>query len=244
MKIPDDKVEIIDETVVAGNMPDESEEVTEEKVDDTTKEENVSKKEEETIARMKRLEESQERLMRVFTSPEFFAKLGNSMKQEPTKEVKAEPTLEEIQAEKDRLENMSRQEFLSHALSKVSEAAVKVVKPEIDKLATQMSTFISSQANVSAESVVKDFIDRVGQAEFDKYGAAMEAKANKTRGVSIDEIYTLVSGKKAPKFPQVKIPNKTLKPGEGLREMTEQKDLSLDEAASRNFDHIFGKSKR
>jgi len=243
MKIPDNEVEIIDETVVAGNMPDEGEDAKE-KVDDTTDKENVSKKEEETSTRMKRLEESQERLMKVFTSPEFFAKLGNSMKQEPVKEVKAIPTAEQVQAERDRLEGMSRQEFLSHALSKVSKAATDVVKPEIDKLATQMATFISGQANVAAQGTVKDFIDRVGQAEFDKYGAAMEAKANTTRGNSMDDLYSLVSGKKAPQYPQARIPNKTLKPGEGLREMTEQKDLSLDEASSRNFDHIFGKSRK
>jgi len=83
----------------------------------------------------------------------------------------------------------------------------------------------------------------VGQAEFDKYGAAMEAKARKVKGLSMDEIYELVSGKKAPKYAQSRVPNKTLKPGEGLRVLTEQKDLPMDEAASRNFDHIFGKYK-
>lgn len=242
MKLPDDKVEIIDETVVAGNMPDESEETAEEKVDDTTKE-KVSKKEEEANVRMKKLEESQDRLMKVFTSPEFFAKLGSSMKQEPVKEVKAEPTADEIQADKDRLDAMSRQEFLAHTLSKVGEATSTAIKPEIEKLATQMSTFITGQANISAKSVVSDFIDRAGQAEFDKYGAAMEVKANNVKGASIDEIYTLVSGKVAPKYAQSRIPNKTVKPGEGLRESTEAKDLPLEEAGSKNFDRIFGKSR-
>ena len=241
MFMPDDKVEIIDETVVAGNMPDESEDT--EKVDDTTDKEALSKKEEETNARMKGLEESNSRLMKMFTSPEFFAKLGNSMKPAPKDVVIAKPTAEEAQAESDKLEAMNRREFLSHTLSKVGEAASAAVKPEVEKLSTQMSTFIKSQAENSAGGAVKDFISRVGQAEFDKHGAVMEAKANATRGLSMDDLYELASGKKAPKYAQNIIPNKTLKPGEGLKEMTEQKDLNLDEASSRNFDHIFGKSK-
>ena len=241
MFVPDDKVEIIDETVVTGDMPDESEKVAE-KVDDTTSKEALLKKEEETNGRMKRLEESNGRLMKMFTSPEFFAKLGNSMKP-VSKDVIAKPTAAEAQAYTDKLEAMNRQEFLSHTLSKVGEAATAAVKPEVEKLSTQMSTFIKAQAENSAGGAVKDFISRVGQTEFDKYGAVMQAKANATKGLSMDDLYELASGKKAPKYAQNIIPNKTLKPGEGLKEMTEQKDLSLDEASSRNFDHIFGKSK-
>jgi len=241
MTMPDDKVEIIDETVVAGDMPGESEDAN--KVDDTTDKEALSKKEEETNTRMKGLEESNARLMKMFTSPEFFAKLGNSMKPAPKDVVIAKPTAEEAQAYTDKLEAMNRREFLSHTLSKVGEAASAAVKPEVEKLSTQMSTFIKAQAENSAGGAVKDFISRVGQAEFDKHGAVMEAKANATKGLSMDDLYELASGKKAPKYAQNIIPNKTLKPGEGLKEMTEQKDLSLDEASSRNFDHIFGKSK-
>lgn len=244
MKIPDDKVVITDdeEIVVAGDVPDDSEE-KEEKVDDTT-EEKVTKKEEEQELRMKRLEEGNKKLMEMFVSPEFFAKLGNSMKPAPAKVVKAEPTTEEVQAEKDKLEAMDRREFLSHALSKVSTAAVEAIKPEINKLATQMSTFITGQATVAGDSAVQDFIGRVGQAEFDKFGATMEAKANVTKGLSMDDLYELASGKKAPKYAQSVIPNKTIKPGEGLKVLTEQKDLSMDDASSRNFDHIFAKYKK
>lgn len=243
-EIPDDKVIITDENVVAGNVPDESDETDDkEKVDDTTKE-AVSKKEEERDAEVKRIRESNERLMKMFTSPEFFSKLAGTMRQPEQKTTKVEPTAEQIQAEKQRLEDMDRQEFKSHILSVVSEAVKAGVKPEVDKLAAQMSTFITGQAEVAGESAIKDFIDRVGQAEFDKYGAAMEAKAYATKGLSIDEIYGLVSGKKAPRYAQNRIPNVTQKPGTGLKELTEQKDLSMKEAASRNFDHIFGKSQK
>lgn len=250
VKLPDDKVEIFDEKVVAGDVPDEGDDTKDEnkdkekeKVDDAT-EEKVSKKEEEANARMKRLEESNERLMKVFTSPEFFAKLGSSMKQEPIEKVKAEPTAEEVQRDADKLEAMNRQEFLSHTLGKVSEAVTAGIKPEIAKLATQMSTFITGQANITSEAVVNDFVDRVGQAEFDKYGAVMEAKAKATKGLNMDDLYELASGKKAPKYAQSRIPNSTIKPGEGLKELTEQKDLSYEGASSRNFDHIFGKSNK
>ena len=240
MKIPEEEVIIIDETAeaVAGEIEDESTK----KVDDTTVKEELSKKEkEEASERMNRLEKSNKRLMEIFTSPDFFAKLGKSMKPEP---VKAEPTAEAIQAEKQKLEDMSRQEFLSHTLSQVGKAVTAGIKPEIEKLATQMSAFISGQAESTASGAVQEFIGRVGRAEFDKYGEAMEAKATNVRGVSMDEIYTLVSGKKAPQFAQNVIPNRTVKPGEGLKEMTEQKDLSLDKAGSRNFDHIFGKYRK
>ena len=179
--------------------------------------------------------------MEIFTSPDFFAKLGKSMKPEP---VKAAPTAEAVQAEKQKLEDMDRAGFLAHTLSQVSKAAADAVKPEIDKLATQMSTFISGQAEQTAGGAVQDFIGRVGRAEFDKYAEVMEAKAKSVKGVSMDEIYTLVSGKKAPQFAQNIIPNKTMKPGEGAKELTEQKDLPIDEAGSRNFDHIFGKYKK
>jgi len=239
MPIPDDKVEITDENVVAGNIPDESEE-TKDKVDDTTGE-ALSKKEEEREERMKRLEASNERLMRMFTSPEFFNKLAGSMRQPEAPHAEVKPTTEEMQAERDRLEEMSKQEFLNYTLGKVSEAVKAGVKPEVDRLATQMSTFITGQADITAEGKVKEFIDLVGRSEFEKYGAAMEAKANTTRGLKMEELYELVSGKKAPKFAQNRVPNVTQKPVTGLKEMTEPKDLSMTEAASRNFDHIFGK---
>ena len=243
MPIPNEKVEIIDET--AQGAPVASEIETEDKstkeVDDTTVKEEESKKEEEANQRINRLEQSNKRLMEIFTSPEFFAKLGKSMKPEPTK---AEPTAEVIQAEKQKLEDMDRTEFLTHTLSQVGKVASAVIKPEIDKLATQMSTFISGQAEGTAGTAVQNFVDRVGQAEFDKYGAAMEAKANATRGNSMDDLYTLVSGKKASRYAPSVVPNNTMKPGEGLKELTEQKDLPLKEAGSRNFDHIFGKYKK
>lgn len=247
MKLPNDKVEITDETVIAGDISAEGEEKDEEKdkekVDDTTKE-TVSKKEiEEANTRMKRLEDSNKRLTEIFTSPEFFSKMASSMKPQPREKVEAEPTAESVQAEKDKLDAMDRQQFLAHTLSQVGKATSAAIKPEIDKLATQMSTFINTQAEGTAGTAVKEFISRVGQAEFDKYGEAMEIKAKSVRGVSMDEIYELVSGKKAPKFIQPVIPNKTQKPGEGTKESTEQKDLSMDEAASRNFDNVFGKYK-
>ena len=67
MKIPDnDKVEIEDETVIAGASPEDSEKDTD-KVDDTTEEE-VSKKEEEQEARMKKLEEGNKRLHYILTT--------------------------------------------------------------------------------------------------------------------------------------------------------------------------------
>lgn len=246
MKIPDDKVEIIDENVVAGNIPEEGDEGKDkgkEKVDDTTKE-TVPKEEEEREGRMKRLEQNNDRLMKIFTSPEFFSKLAGSMKQPEITPAKVEPTTEQLQADKQKLEDMDRAQFLSHTLTKVSEAVKAGVKPEIEKLSTQMSTFITGQAEIAAEGGVKNFIDLVGQAEFDKYGAAMEAKAKTVRGLTMTEIYENVSGKKAPKIAQNKIPNVTQKPGGGLKELTEQKDLPMEEAASRNFDHIFGKSNK
>lgn len=242
-KIPDDQVTITDENVVAGNIPDEGEETKDkdkEKVDDTTKE-AVSKKEEERDAKMKQLEDNNARLMKIFTSPEFFSKLAGSMKQPEPKPTKVEPTAEQIQVEKQRLEDMDREQFRVHILTQVSEAVKAGVKPEIDKLSTQMSTFITGQAEVAGESAVKEFIDRVGQAEFDKFGAVMEVKANATKGLSMDDLYELASGKKAPKYAQNRVPNVTQKPGTGLKELTEQKDLPMKEAASRNFDHIFGK---
>ena len=246
MKIPEEKVEIIDELGEGGAVASEVEKEEEEskkKVDDATKEaEEVSKKEKEVAKeRMGRLEASNKRLMEIFTSPDFFAKLGKSMKPES---VKAQPTVETIQAEKQKLEDMDRAAFLAHTLSKVGEATTAAIKPEIEKLATQMSTFISGQAENTAGGAVQDFIKRAGQAEFDKYSAAMEAKAYKVKGLSMDDIYQLVSGKKAPQFAPNIIPNKTMKPGEGAKELTEQKDLSIDDAGSRNFDHIFGKYKK
>jgi len=243
--LPEDEVVIIDETAGGGPVAGEIEKEEDEskKVDDATKEaeELLKKEKEEAKERMNRLETSNKRLMEIFTSPDFFAKLGKSMKQEPIKVV---PTVESIQAEKQILEDMDRQQFLAHTLSQVGKAVAAGIKPEVDKLSTQMSTFISSQAETNAGGVVKEFIGRVGKAEFDKYGAAMEAKANATRGNSMDDLYTLVSGKKAPQYAPSVIPNKTMKPGEGLKELTEQKDLPLDEAGSRNFDHIFGKYKK
>lgn len=246
-KIPNDKVVLDDETVVAGEISDEGEGTKEEgkdKVDDTTKE-AVSKKEiEETNERMKRLEDSNKKLTEIFTSPEFFSKMASSMKPLPEKVVKAEPTSEEMQREAEKLEAMNRQEFLSHTLKQVSTVTTAAIKPEIDKLSTQMSTFITGQANNTAQDRVSEFVSRVGQAEFDKHGAAMQAKANATRGLSMDELYELTSGKRAPKYVQTVIPNKTQKPGEGLKEFTESKDLPLDEAGSRNFDNIFDKYKK
>ena len=246
MPIPDDKVEIIDELGEGGAVASEIEEEgdkSKKEVDDATKEaEELSKKEkEEAKERMNRLEQSNKRLMEIFTSPDFFAKLGKSMKPEP---VEAKPTAEVIAAEKQKLEDMDRAQFLSHTLSQVSKASADAIKPEIEKLATQMSTFITGQAENTAGGVVKDFIGRAGQAEFDKYGEAMQAKAETVRGLSMDEIYELVSGKKAPKYAQNVIPNKTMKPGTGIKDLTEQKDLSMEEAGSRNFDHIFGKYKK
>jgi len=236
-----DEIEIIDETVVAGIVPEEGEE-TEKKEDDTSKEQ-MSKKEEEASLRLQKMEESQRRLMEVFTSPEFFSKLANSMKQ-PVERVETKPTPEQTEEEGRRLEAMSRQEFLQHTLAKVGTVVTANVKPEIDALAGRISGFISGQANISAKSTVDDFISRAGRAEFDKYGAAMQEKADATRGVSIDEIYTLVSGKVAPKYVEQRIPNSTVKPGEGTRELTKEMDLSLEKAGSRNFDHIFGKYKK
>lgn len=240
--VPEEEVVIIDETAEGAPVAGEIEDESTKKVDDTTTKEEVSKKEkEEANERMRRLETSNKRLMEIFTSPDFFAKLGKSMKPEP---VKVEPTAEAVQAEKQKLEDMDRQQFLSHTLSQVGKAVTAGVKPEVDKLATQMSTFISSQAENTASGAVQEFIGRVGRAEFDKYGEAMEAKSKSTRGNSMDDLYTIVSGKKAPQFAQNIIPNKTMKPGEGAKELTEQKDLPLDAAGSRNFDHIFGKYKK
>ena len=240
MPSPNEKVEIIDETAQGAPVASEieTEDKSTEKVDDATAKEEESKKEEEANQRINRLEQSNKRLMEIFTSPEFFAKLGKSIRPEPPK---VEPTVENIQAEKQKLEDMDRAEFLTHTLSQVSKAASAAVKPEINKLATQMSTFISGQAEGTASTAVQDFVERVGQTEFDKYGAAMEAKADATRGNSMDDLYTLVSGKKAPRHAPSIVPNNTMKPGEGLKELTEQKDLPLKEAGSRNFDHIFGK---
>ena len=245
MEIPDNKVVIDDETVVAGEIPDDSEkEEGKEKVDDTTAQEASKKEIEEANTRMAKLEARQTRLTEIFTSPEFFSKMAASMKPVPAQVVKAEPTSEEMQRESDKLDAMSRQDFLGHTLKKVTEATTAAIKPEINKLATQMSTFITGQATQSAKGTVKEFIGRAGQAEFDKYAAVMEAKAKATKGLSIDDLYELASGKKAPKFVQPVIPNSTIKPGEGLRESTEQKDLGLDDAGSRNFDNIFGKYKK
>ena len=242
----DEKVEIIDELGEGGAVAsdvEKEEDKSKKEVDDATKEaEELSKKEkEEAKERMNRLEQSNKRLMELFTSPDFFAKLGKSMKPEP---IEAKPTAEVIAAEKQKLEDMDRAQFLSHTLSQVSKASADAIKPEIEKLATQMSAFITGQAENTAGGAVKDFIGRVGRAEFDAYAEAMEAKAKTVKGVSMDEIYTLVSGKKAPQFAQNVIPNKTMKPDSGLKDLTEQKDLSLDAAGSRNFDHIFGKYKK
>lgn len=243
-KLPNDEIEIIDdgEEVVAGDIPDGSEK-SKEKVDDTTEKEELSKKEEEANLRIKRIEDSNKKLMEIFTSPEFFSKLGSSMKQPPAAKVVVEPTAEQVQVEKQKLEDMDRQQFQTHILAQVSETVKTGVKPEIDKLATQMSTFISGQAENTAEGRVADFIKDVGRSEFDKHAAAMEAKANTTRGLSMPELYELVSGKKASVTQNV-IPNLTHKPGEGTKELTEQKDLSLNDAGARNFDHIFGKYKK
>ena len=179
--------------------------------------------------------------MEIFTSPDFFAKLGKSIQPKATE---AKPTVEEQQAEEKRLEDMSRGQFMSQIVSKASEAAAKAIKPELDKMSNQMATFISSQAEGKADRAVGDLIERIGRAEWDKYSAAMEAKAKSTRGNTMDDLYTLVSGKKAPKYNPNIIPNNTMKPDRGLKDLTEQKDLPLDEAGSRNFDHIFGKYKK
>jgi hypothetical protein len=242
-KEKEEAVVIDDETVVAGDIPGEGEEAAEKKEEDDTSKEQVSKKEEEANLRVQKLEESQKRLMEVFTSPEFFSKIASSMKQ-PEKEVVTKATPEEVAAERQKLEDMSRQEFLAHTLTKVGKVATEAIKPEINALAGKISTFITGQANLTANSALNDFIERAGRAEFDKYAAAMEAKANATKGVSIDEIYTLVSGKTAPKSVEQRIPNSTVKPGEGTREATRAKDLPLEEAGARNFDQIFGKYKK
>jgi glutamine synthetase adenylyltransferase len=245
MKLPSDEVRIDDETIVAGEVPTEGDEPKDkEKVDDTTAQGASKKETEEANARMAKLEASNQRLTEIFTSPDFFSKMASSMKPAPEQVVKAEPTSDEMQRESDKLDAMNRQDFLSHTLKKVSEATTAAIKPEIDKLATQMSTFITGQAQNTAEDKVADLVKRIGQAEFDKHGAVMQAKANVTKGLSMDELYELASGKKAPKYIQPVVPNKTHKPGEGLRESTEAKDLSLDEAGSQNFDNIFGKYKK
>ena len=240
-----DEIVLEDDTIIAGNMPDEGEETEKEKekVDDATKD-KVSKKEEEANLRMTKLEEGNTRLMKIFTSPDFFAKMASSMKPPPAKEVVTKATPAEVNAEKERLEGLSRFDFQRETLDRVGKATTDAIKPEIEMLAGKISAFISGQANVTAKSALGDFIDRAGQAEFDKYGAAMEAKANTVKGVSIDEIYTLVSGKIAPKRVQQVIPNSTVKPGEGTKEITKPLNLTQEEAGSRNFDQIFGKYKK
>jgi hypothetical protein len=137
---------------------------------------------------------------------------------------------------------MSKADFLTHVLSKVGDTVTAIVKPEIDRVAGRISTFIEGQAEGVAGASVEDFIERAGQAEFNKYGEAMEAAATRFPGMKIDEVYRFVSGKTAPKHPASLIPNKTEKPGAGLKERTEQKDLKLKDAAERNFNEIFGKS--
>lgn len=237
MFLPDENV-IIDDS--GEEVIEKSEEVKKE--DDTSKGEKPKKELEDAMsARMKKLEETNERLMKVFTSPEFFARLAGSMRQpEEKKEVKPSP--EELQKEADKLEVMSKADFLTHVLSKVGETVTAVVKPEIDRVASRISTFIQGQAEGSATASVDDFIDRAGRTEFEKYGEAMEVAALKFPGVAIDDIYKFVSGKAAPKRAVSLVPNKTEKPGAGLKERVEQKDLSLKDAAERNFNEIFGKS--
>jgi len=236
MFIPDENVIIEDDNPIV-NEGDEGK-----KEDDTSKGKEPKKEAEDAMSvRLQKLEETNQKLMKVFTSPEFFARLAGSMRQpEGPKEVKPSP--EELQKEADKLESMSKADFLTHVLSKVGETVTSIVKPEIDRVAGRISTFIEGQAEGTAGASVEDFIERVGRTEFEKYGEVMEATATRFPGMKIDEVYKFVSGKIAPKHPSTIIPNRTEKPQTGLKERTEQKNLNLKDAGERNFNEIFGKS--